>query len=171
MLHSDSILSASTRQEIDRWLTKYPPDRKRSAILTALRLAQEQNGGWLSIELMDAVADYLDLPKIAVYEVASFYTLLETKPVGKHKISVCNSISCMLNGAEKILAHLETRLGVKPGETTTDGMFTLKEVECLAACVGAPMLQIDTQEYHERLTPERVDQLLEEIRQQEARDG
>ncbi len=166
-----SILSPATRQEIDRWLTKYPPERKRSAVLTALRLAQDQNGGWLTIELMDAVAFYLDLPKIAVYEVASFYTLLQTQPIGRHKISVCNSISCMLNGSEKILAHLENRLGVKVGETSVDGMFTVKEVECLAACVGAPMLQIDNQQYHEYLTPERVDQLLEEIKQQEMGHG
>lgn len=163
----NSLISQPVRAEIDRWLTKYPPDRKRSAVLIALRLVQEQNGGWLSVELMDAVADYLDLAKIAVYEVVSFYSMYETKPVGKHKIAVCNSISCMLNGSEQILHHLENSLNIKVGETTTDGLFTLKEVECLAACVGAPMLQLDDRAYHEHLTKEKLDQLLDEIRQKE----
>ncbi|HVV68716.1 MAG TPA: NADH-quinone oxidoreductase subunit NuoE [Gammaproteobacteria bacterium] len=160
----DSVLSPEVRVEIDHWISKFPPERKRSAVLMALRLVQQQNGGWVTVELMDAVADYLDLPKIAVYEVASFYTLIQTEPVGRHKIAVCNSISCMLNGSGKLLEHLEQRLGIHPGETTADGEFTLKEVECLAACTGAPMLQIDDREYHENLTLERVDAILEEIR-------
>lgn len=171
MPNSVSLLSSAVQAEIDRWLTKYPPDRKQSAVLIALRLAQDQNSGWLSIELMDAVADYLELPKIAVYEVANFYSMYDKKPVGRHKMSVCNSISCMLNGSENILKHLEHRLGIRPGETTADGMFTLKEVECLAACVGAPVLQIDQRTYHERLTPEYMDRLLDEIRQQEETDA
>lgn len=158
-----SLISASAREEIDRWLTKYPPDRKRSAVLISLRLVQQQNGGWLTVPLMDAVAEYLDLPKIAVYEVASFYSMFETKPVGKHKIAVCNSISCMLNGSEKIIEHIEQRLDIKVGETTADKLFTLKEAECLAACVCAPVLQLDDRQYYENLTLKQVDQLLEEI--------
>lgn len=163
-----SLISEPVRQEIDRWLTKYPPDRKRSALLIALRLVQEQNQGWLSVELMDAVADYLDLPKIAVYEVVSFYSMYERAPIGRHKLSVCNSISCMLNGSEKIIEHIEDRLGIRVNETTADGMFTLKEVECLAACVDAPVLQHNDRKYHERLTIEKIDQLIDQIRAEEA---
>lgn len=165
------LIQPETRQQIDAWIRKFPPERKRSALLPALRLLQKQNSGWLSIELLNAAADYLDLPKIAVYEVASFYSMYDLKPVGRHKIAVCNSISCYLRGSEKILHHLETKLGVKPGETTADGMFTLKEVECLAACVAAPMLQIDEQQYHENLTLEKVDALLADLRQKEGSHG
>lgn len=163
-----ALISPPVQAEIDRWLTKFPPERKRSAVLIALRLVQEQNGGWLSIELMDAVAVYLDLPAIAVYEVVSFYTMFTTKPTGKHKIAVCNSISCMLNGAERLIHHLEHRLKIAEGETSADGLFTLKEVECLAACVGAPAVQIDDRDYYENVTCEQMDALLDAIRQQEA---
>jgi len=164
-------ISPTTQAEIDRWLTKYPPDRKRSALLIALRLVQEDNGGWLSTESMDAVAEYLELPKTAVYEVATFYKMYDLKPVGRHKIAVCNSISCLLNGSEKMLKRLEYKLGVKPGETTPDGFCTLKEVECLAACVHAPVLQIDDRAYHENLTLEKIDALLNELKQTEAKHG
>lgn len=164
-------INPTTQAEIDRWLTKYPPDRKRSALLTALHLVQADNGGWLSTEAMDAVAAYLELPKTAVYEVATFYKMYDLKPVGRHKISVCNSISCLLNGSEKILEHLEYKLGVKPGETSKDGFCTLKEVECLAACVNAPALQIDDRRYHENLTFEKVDALLDELRAEDAKRG
>jgi NADH-quinone oxidoreductase subunit E len=162
-------ITPTTQAEIDRWLTKYPPDRKRSALLIALRLVQEDNGGWLNTESMDAVADYLDLPKTAVYEVATFYKMYDLKPVGRHKIAVCNSISCLLNGSEKMLEHLHHKLGVKPGETTPDGFCTLKEVECLAACVHAPVLQIDDRDYHENLTFEKIDALLDALKQSEAK--
>jgi len=158
------MITPTTQAEIDRWLTKYPPDKKRSALLIALRLVQEDNGGWLSVDAMDAVADYLDLPKTAVYEVATFYKMYDLKPVGRHKIAVCNSISCMLNGSEKILAHLEDKLDIKPGETTADGCYTLKEVECLAACVHAPVLQVDDRTYHEKLTLEKIDALLDQLK-------
>lgn len=164
-----AVINQSTREEIDRWLTKYPPDKKRSALLIALRLVQEDNGGWLSTALMDAVAEYLELPKTAVYEVATFYKMYDLKPVGRHKISVCNSISCMLNGSEKILKHLERSLEVKPGETTSDGLFTLKEVECLAACACAPVMQVDDRDYHENLTPEKIDAILDKIKQMESK--
>ncbi|MGE0080293.1 MAG: NADH-quinone oxidoreductase subunit NuoE [Thiohalomonadaceae bacterium] len=154
------LLSAQSRAEIDTWIAKYPQDRKSSAVMAALRIAQEQNGGWLTNELMDAVAAYLDMPPIAVYEVATFYSMYEHEPVGRHKFSVCTNISCMLRGAEEIVAHLEKRLGIKAGETTPDGKFTIKTVECLGACVGAPMLQLG-KKYYELLTPEKIDELLD----------
>ncbi len=168
---TNSLISKPVREEIDRWLKKYPPDQKRSASLIALRLVQEQNGGWLTLELMDAVAEYLGLPKIAIYEVATFYSMYDLKPVGRHKIGVCNSISCMLNGSEKIIEHLEHRLGIKVGETSPDGLFTLKEAECLAACANAPMLQVDNREYHEDLTIKKVDEIIDKILHEEASDG
>lgn len=161
------LIQVSTREEIDRWLTKYPPEQKRSALLIALRLVQEDNNGWLSTACMDAVAEYLGLPKTAVYEVATFYKMYDLKPVGRYKLSVCNSISCMLNGSGKILEHLEESLEIKPGETTPDGLFTLKEVECLAACACAPVMQVNDRDYHENLTPEKIDAFLDKIKQVE----
>lgn len=157
------LLSADSRAAIDQWLTKYPPDQKQSAVMAALRIAQTANGGWLTTELMDAIADYLDMPNIAVYEVATFYSMYELKPVGKHKICVCTNVSCMLCGIEDIVKHLEKRLGVKIGETTPDKRFTLKEVECLGACGGAPMMQVGD-EYHEFLTLEKVDNILNSLK-------
>ena len=157
------LLSAHARAEIDHWLTRYPADRKQSAVLAALREVQHENGGYLTDDLMDAVADYLDLPPIAVYEVATFYSMYETKPVGRHCIAVCTNISCMLRGADVILAHIEKKLGIKLGESTPDGKFYLKrEEECLAACCGAPMMQVD-HVYYEHLTPEKVDQVLDSL--------
>lgn len=157
------LLSAHARAEIDRWLARYPADRKQSAVLAALREVQHENGGYLTTELMDAVADYLDMPPIAVYEVASFYSMFELKPVGRHSIAVCTNISCMLRGGDTVLAHIEKKLGVKLGESTPDGKFYLKrEEECLAACCGAPMMQVD-HVYYENLTPEKVDQVLDSL--------
>ena len=156
-------LSEHACAEIDKWLAKYPPDRKRSAVLAALREVQHENGGYLTDELLDAVAEYLQLPAIAVYEVATFYSMFELKPVGRHSISVCNNISCMLRGGDEILAHIEKKLGIKVGESTPDGRFYLKrEEECLAACAAAPMLQID-HVYYENLTSEKVDQILDSL--------
>ena len=153
-------LSKHAREEIDRWLKKYPANQKQSAVLAALREVQHENQGYLTTELMDAVADYLGMPKIAVYEVASFYSMLETKPVGRHSISVCTNISCMLRGADDIVRHIEKKLGIKTGESTNDGKFYLKvEEECLAACCGGPMLMVD-HVYHENLTDAKVDEIL-----------
>ena len=133
-------------------------------MLAALREVQHENGGWLTTELMDAVADYLGMPRIAVYEVASFYSMLETKPVGRHSISVCTNISCMLRGADDLVEHLERKLGVKLGESTEDGRFYLKkEEECLAACCGAPMMMVN-HKYYENLTPEKVDEILDGLK-------
>jgi len=157
------ILSEHARHEIDHWLTKFPPDQKRSAVLAALREVQHENRGYLTTELMDAVAQYLGLEPIDVYEVATFYSMFETKPVGRHSVSVCTNISCMLRGADEIVSHVEKKLGVKLGESTPDGRFYLKpEEECLAGCCGAPMMQVD-HVYHEHLTPARVDQILDAL--------
>ncbi len=156
-------LSAAARAEIDRWLAKFPPERKRAALLAALTIVQREHGGWLTPELMEAVADYLELPPVAVEEVATFYSLYDLAPVGRHKLYVCNSISCWLCGSERIIEHLKRRLGIEVGGTTSDGRFTLKQVECIAACGGAPALLVDG-EYHENLTPEKVDALLARLK-------
>jgi len=154
------VLSAHACYEIDRWIAKFPQGKQRSAVIAALHAVQHENHGYVTPELMDAVAAYLDLPAIQVYEVAAFYSMFETKPVGKHSISVCTNISCMLRGAEEIVAHLERKLGIRTGESTADGKFYLKqEEECLAACCGAPMMMVD-HHYHENLTPQKVDRIL-----------
>ena len=158
------LLSGHTREEIDHWVAKFPPGRQRSAALSALRAAQEQNHGFLSAELMDAVADYLQLPPIQIYEVASFYSMFETRPCGRHHVSVCTNISCMLCGGEEIEAHVERKLGISSGQSTPDGRIFLKrEEECLAACTGAPMMMVD-HVYYEHLTPETVDQILDALK-------
>ena len=157
-----SLFSEQTRQEIDKWVAKYPAEWKQSAVMAALRIVQDENGGWLTPELMDKVAAYLDMAPIAVYEVASFYSMYEHKAVGKHKICMCTNISCMLNGSDEIVQHLEGKLDIKLGETSKDGRFTLKEVECLGACVGAPMMQIG-EKYYENLTPELIDSILDSL--------
>ncbi|MCW8917560.1 MAG: NADH-quinone oxidoreductase subunit NuoE [Gammaproteobacteria bacterium] len=154
------LLSGESRADIDRWIAKYPPEQKQSAVMAALRIAQEQNGGWLTEELIQAVAAYLAMEVMAVYEVASFYSMYELKPVGKHKISVCTNISCMLCGSDQVVEHLQQRLGIKLGETTADNRFTLKEVECLGACVNAPMFELN-KNYYENLTPEAIDAILD----------
>ena len=152
-------ISAASRAEIDQWVAKYPADRKRSAVMAALRIVQDQNGGYLTNDLIEAVAEYLDMEAIAVYEVATFYSMYEMSRVGKHKICVCTNISCMLCSSDQVVAHLEKKLGIKMGQTTADGKFTLKEVECLGACVNAPVMQIGRQ-YYEKLTPAAIDDIL-----------
>ncbi len=155
-----SLFTPEIRAEIDRWIAKYPEEWRQSAVMAALQIVQNDNGGYLTQELMDQVAAYLDMPPIAVYEVATFYSMYELKPVGRHKVCVCTNVSCMINGSDKIVEHMEKKLGVKLGETTGDGKFSLKEVECLGACGGAPMFQIGTN-YYENLTKELVDSILE----------
>ena len=157
-------LTAQTREHIDHWVSKFPPDRKRSAVLQGLHAAQEQNGGWLSDELIAAVAKYLDLPPVWAYEVATFYSMFETEPVGRNNVAFCTNISCWLNGAEELVAHAEKKLGCKHGGTSPDGRITLKiEEECLAACAGAPMMVVDGH-YHERLTPAKMDELFDGLK-------
>lgn len=158
----EDLLAAETRSAIDAMLERYPADRRQSAVMPALTEVQARNGGWLTTELMDAVAAYLRVPPIAVYEVATFYSMYEHKPVGRHKICLCTNISCQLCGSDGIAEHVKARLGVDFGQTTGDGMFTLKEVECLAACGGAPMMQVG-REYYENLTPQRVDEILDRL--------
>jgi NADH-quinone oxidoreductase subunit E len=157
------MISEANKKEIDHWLTKYPKEQKRSAVIAALLLVQKQNGGWLSDAAMNAVADYLQLPHIAVYEVATFYDMYHLQPIGKHKISICTNVSCMLMGSDKIVACAKQRLGIGFGETTSNGLFTLQEMECMAACGGAPMCQVDDEKYYENLTEEKMLALLDEL--------
>lgn len=157
------LLTPESRTRIDAWITKYPADQKQSAVLSALQIAQEQNGGWVSRELLDAVADYLDMPPVLVYEVGTFYSMIELEPVGRNMVALCTNLSCQLCGAENLVEHVENKLGIKLGETTADGRITLKlEEECLAACTGAPMMTVNGH-YHEHLTPEKVDEILDAL--------
>jgi len=154
------LLTAESRAHIDAWLEKFPAEQKQSAVLAALQAAQEQNGGWVSRELMDAVADYLGMLSVQVYEVGTFYSMIELEPVGRNMVALCTNLSCMLCGAETIVEHVEKKLGIKLGETTADGRITLKlEEECLAACSGGPMMTVNGH-YEENLTPARVDAIL-----------
>lgn len=155
-------LPAALKVSIEKWTKKYPPDRRQSAVLPALTLAQDYNGGYLSQDLIDAVADYLEMSRVTAYEVATFYTLYELKPIGRHKIGVCTNISCMLSGCDKIVKHLQDRLHIKLGETTADQKFTLREVECLGACANAPVVHIG-QRYYEDLTPEKLNKILDNL--------
>jgi len=155
------LLNEDTRAKIDHWVAKFPPEKKRSALIQALLAAQDQNGGWVSKDMIEAVADYLGLPPVWAYEVASFYSMIDTKPVGKHKVNICTNISCWLNGAEDIVSHVEKKLGIGLGETTEDERITLiVEEECLAACCGAPMMVVDGH-YHENLDTAKVDAILD----------
>ena len=155
------LLSAAALREIDNELRKYPKDRRQSALLAALRIAQDEHN-WLSDALIEYVAEIIQVAPIRAYEVATFYSMYDLKPVGKHKISVCTNISCLLRGCDDVVAHLQNKLGIGFGETTEDGQFTLKEVECLAACAGAPMMQIGRQ-YYENLTTDRIDAILDAV--------
>jgi len=160
---NENLLSAHTIEEIDEWLSRYPADKKKSALLAALRAVQHQNNGFLTVPLMDAVAEYLELEKIEVYEVASFYSMYELEPVARHNVAVCTNISCMLMGSEGIVEHLQKKLGIKLGESTADGRIYLKiEEECLAACAGGPMMQVD-HKYYTDLTPQKVDEIIDAL--------
>ena len=161
MSQKSAILNAETCARIELWVDKFPTEHKRSALIQAMMAAQEQNGGWLNNELIEAVAAYLELPPVWAYEVASFYSMFDQQPTGRHKVNICTNISCWLNGAEDIVRHVEGKLGTKLGETTEDGRITLVvEEECLAACCGAPMMVVDGH-YHENLDAERVDEILD----------
>ncbi len=163
MTDNNNLFTAHTIEEIDDWISRYPAEQKRSALLGALNAVQHQNKGFLTIELMDAVADYLELDKIAVYEVASFYSMYETKPVARNNVAICTNISCMLMGSDKIVDYIENKLSIKLGESTEDGRIYLKkEEECLAACAGGPMMQVN-HVYFEKLTPEKIDKILDDL--------
>lgn len=155
-------------QRVHELVSHYPEGKQKSALIPVLHLAQQANGGWLSVAWMDYVAELLQLEPIEVYEVATFYSMLRTKPVGQHVFEVCQTGPCMLRGSDELISYIGTKLGIKPGETTKDGLFTLKTVECLGACGYAPMMQLgDT--YREHLTPEKVDAIIEECRAETAR--
>jgi NADH-quinone oxidoreductase subunit E len=160
-MSSDTLLSEHVREEIEHWKARFPEDRQRSAVIGALHAAQHDNDGFLTPELMDAVAEYLGLPNIQVYEVATFYSMFQTKPVGRNNVAICTNVSCMLRGADDIVEHVENKLGVKLGESTEDGRIYLKrEEECLAACCGAPMMMVN-HKYYENLTKDQVDDILD----------
>lgn len=150
-------------QEVQRLVGRYPEGKHKSALIPVLHLAQQEFGGWLSTETMDYVATVLNLKPIEVYEVATFYSMYNLKPVGKYLFEVCQTGPCMLNGSDDIVAYIYEKLGIKPGETTADGLFTLKTVECLGACGYAPMMQLG-KHYREHLTKEKVDAVVAECR-------
>jgi len=157
------VLSDHVKGEIEHWKSRFPEDRQRSAVIGALHAVQHENNGYLTAEQMNAVAEYLDLPTIQVYEVATFYSMFQTKPVGRHNVAICTNVSCMLRGADDIVDHVEKKLGIKLGESTADGRIYLKrEEECLAACCGAPMMMVN-HKYHENLTKAQVDSILDEL--------
>ena len=154
------FVSEAGLKEIDTWVAKFPADQKQSAVMCALMMVQETSGH-LTEPAMDAVADYLEMPRVAVYEVASFYSMYRLKPAGRHAINVCTNITCQLRDARVIFEALQKKLDISAGETTEDGRFTLCEVECLGACVNAPMMQVD-KDYHENLTVDALDSVLAE---------
>jgi NADH-quinone oxidoreductase subunit E len=145
-------LSEHVIEEIEHWKSRFPEGRERSAVISALHAVQHENHGYLTAEQMNAVAEYLGLPTMQVYEVATFYSMFQTQPVGRHNVAICTNVSCMLRGADELVDHVENKLGIKVGESTEDGRIYLKrEEECLAACCGAPMMMVD-HKYHENLT-------------------
>ena len=153
------LLSDAAYARIDREIAKYPPEQKQSAVMSALAIAQDETG-WVSQQVIEAIAAYLGMPPIAVHEVATFYNMYDLEPTAKNKVCVCNSISCMLNGSEELIAHVASKYGLKPGQTSSDGRFTFKEAECLGACRHAPAVLVG-HTYHEGLTPEALDKLIE----------
>lgn len=155
-------VSAAGIKKINHWIGKYPADQKQSAVMSALMVLQEEHG-YLTSEAMTALAEYLDMAPVSVFEIANFYSMYECAPIGRHLINVCTNISCQLKDSAKIVSHIEKKLKIKVGETTADQRFTLRCVECLGACVNAPMMQID-KEYHEHLTPSVVDEVLDQYK-------
>lgn len=153
--------------EVQQIIARYPQGKQKSALLPVLHLAQQEFGGWLDVPVMDYVASLLQLDPIEVYEVATFYSMYNLKPVGRYMFEICQTGPCMLKGCDDMIAYVYEKLGIKPGETTTDGMFTLKTVECLGACGYAPMMQLG-KHYREHLTKERIDAIIEECRKNAA---
>ncbi len=154
-------------KEVQQIIERYPKGKQKSAVIPVLHLAQEEFGGWLSAETMDYVASLLSIEPIEVYEVATFYSMYNLKPVGKYMFEVCQTGPCMLNGSDNIVKYIYDKLGIKPGETTADGLFTLKTVECLGACGYAPMMQLG-KHYREHLTKEKIDAIVDECRKNAA---
>jgi len=157
------MLSDDAIRRIDREVTKYPADQKRSAVIAALAIAQDEHGGWLPAEAMDDVARHLGLPTVAVYEVASFYAMFELKPTGRFKLTLCTNLPCALQGATAAAAHLKHKLGIGFGETSGDGKFTLKEGECFGACGDAPVILVNNKRMASFMNPPQLDGLLDEL--------
>ena len=157
------MLSAESLKKIDREIAKYPPERKQSAVMMALIIAQDEKG-WLSTEVMDSVAEYLGMAPVAVYEVASFYTMYNLKPTGRHKLTLCTCLPCGLQGALDAADHLQKKLGIGFNETTADGRFTLKEGECMGACAMAPVVLVNNKKMHDYMTEQKLDRLIEELK-------
>lgn len=154
-------LSSHIKDEIEQWKARFPADRQRSAVISALHAVQHENKGYVTAEQMNAVAAYLDLPTIQVYEVATFYSMFQTKEVGRNEVAICTNVACMLRGADDLVDHVEEKLGVKLGESTDDGrVFLKREEECIAACCGAPAMMVN-HKYYEKLTTEMVDEILD----------
>ena len=162
-MNAPMVLSPEALLRIDQAVAKYPPERKQSAVMAALAIAQDEKG-WLSTETLDFVAQYLGMPPIAVYEVASFYSMYDLKPVGRHKLTICTNLPCALQGASAAAAHLKRRLGIEFGETTADACFTLKEGECMGACGDAPVVLHNNKKMLSWMTPERLDRLIDELK-------
>ena len=162
-MNAPMILSPEALAKIDEAVAKYPADRRQSAVIAALTIAQDEKG-WLSTETMDFVASYLGMPAIAVYEVASFYTMYDLKPVGKYKFTICTNLPCALQGANAAAAHLKQKLGIDFNETTGDGMFTLKEGECFGACGDAPVVLMNNKRMLCAMSPDRIDELLKDLK-------
>jgi NADH-quinone oxidoreductase subunit E len=156
------MLSAESIKKIDRELTKYPSDQRQSAVMSALAIAQDEKG-WLATETMDFVAQYLGMPPIAVYEVATFYNMYNLQPLGRHKITICTNLPCALSGANDAAAHVQKKLGIGFNETTADGRFTLKEGECMGACGDAPVMLVNNKRMCSFMSNEKLDELLEEL--------
>ncbi len=162
-MNAPLLLNPESLAKIDKAIAKYPPDQKQSAVMAALTIAQDEKG-WLSTETMDFVAAYLGMPPIAVYEVASFYTMYDLKPVGRNKLSICTNLPCALQGANKAAEHLKQKLGIGFGETTADGAFTLKESECMGACGDAPVVIRNNKKMLCAMTADKLDKLIEELK-------
>ena len=154
-------LSTRIKEEIERWKARFPKDRQRSAVISALHAVQNENRGFVTAEQMNAIADYLELPSIQVYEVATFYSMFQTKEVGRNEVAICTNVACMLRGADELVEHVESKLGLKLGESSEDGkVFLKREEECIAACCGAPAMMVN-HKYYENLTVEQVDEILD----------
>jgi NADH-quinone oxidoreductase subunit E len=154
-------LSTHAREEIEQWKSRFPADRQRSAVISALHTVQHENNGFVTAEQMNAIAEYLELPAIHVYEVATFYSMFQTKEVGRNEVAICTNVACMLRGADDLVDHVEKKLGAKLGESTDDGkVFLKREEECIAACCGAPAMMVN-HKYYENLTVEMVDEILD----------
>jgi NADH-quinone oxidoreductase subunit E len=157
------MLSAESLKKIDREVAKYPPDQKQSAVMAALIIAQDEKG-WLANDTMDFVASYLGMPPVAVYEVATFYSMYNLKPTGRYKLTICTCLPCGLQGSLAAADHLRTKLGIDFNETTPDGRFTLKEGECMGACAMAPVVLVNNKNMHDYMSNEKLDKLIQELK-------